>query len=222
MHQTGFPDTPPTRAAPWIADYITALFCLSSTLAALVHVRETGEGQSIDLAQFEAIHAVLGGTMIEWFQLGLVRERSGNKSPSFQPYDVYECSDGNVVIASPAPTIHEKICRLLELDCKDPYWAGARTEINEVNGLEFDALLRGWVEERTMNDVIDTLNAEGIPCAPILSSRDAAEDAHYRARGVHIEWDDDQVGPLKGTGVAPRFSGTPGKIWRGSGAASWP
>jgi crotonobetainyl-CoA:carnitine CoA-transferase CaiB-like acyl-CoA transferase len=218
MYQTGFPETPPTRAAPWIADYITALMCLSATLAAFSHARETGRGQSIDLAQFEAIHAVLGGTMVEYFQLGLVRERSGNKSPAFQPYDVYQCADGSVVIASPAPTIHEKVCRLLGLDSSDPYWADARTAINEVNGLEFDALLRGWCEERSMADVIDILNEQGIPCAPILSAKDAAEDAHYQARGVHMEWDDDQVGRLRGTGVVPRFSATPGRIWRGSGA----
>ncbi len=218
MYQTGFPESPPTRAAPWIGDYITAFFCLSSTLAALLRARESGQGQSIDVAQFEAIHAILGGTMVEYFQLGMVRERSGNKSPAFQPYDVYQCSDGNVVVACAATTIHEKICRVLELDHTDPYWAGARTEVNEVNGLEFDALLRGWVEERSMDDVLETLNREGIPCAPIQSAKGSAEDAHYKARGVHIEWDDDQVGHVRGTGVAPRFSATPGKIWRGSGA----
>ena len=43
-----------------------------------------------------------------------------------------------------------------------------------------------------------------------------AEDPHYEAREVHVEWDDDQVGTVKGTGVSPRFSQTPGKIWRGS------
>ena len=219
MYQTGFPEPmPPTRAAPWTADYITALYCLSSCLAAYIYARETGIGQSIDLAQFEAVQGVLAGTMVEWFQLGVVRERSGNKSPAFQPYDVYKASDGSVVIACPAATIHVKICQLLGLDAVDPYWAGARTAVNDVNGLEFDAILRGWVEERTMDDVIATLNEAGIPCSPILSSKLAAEDPHYRAREVHIEWDDEQVGPIKGTRPVPRFSRTPQRIWRGSAA----
>lgn len=217
MYQTGFPDPqPPTRAAPWTADYITALFCLSSSLAAYIHAKDTGVGQVIDLAQFEAVHATLGGTMVEWFQLGIVRERSGNKSPAFQPYDVYKAKDGSVVIASPAATIHEKVCRVLGLDPSDAYWAGARTAIDDVNGLEFDALLRGWVEEREMLQVIDELNAAGIPCSPILSSQGAAGDAHYQARHVHIEWEDEQAGAVRGTGVAPRFSKTPGKIWKGA------
>lgn len=216
MYQTGFPDSPPTRAAPWTADYITALMCLSSSLAAFHHAKETGTGQVIDLAQFEAIHAVLAGTMVEWFHLGITRERSGNKSPAFQPYDVFEVKDGAVVIAAPAETIFVKTCKVLGLDPADEYWSSARTGINEVQGLEFDALLRGWCEERTMAQCIEELNAAGVACSPILNSRTAAEDPHYQARGVHIEWDDEVVGKVKGTGVAPRFSATPGKIWRGT------
>jgi crotonobetainyl-CoA:carnitine CoA-transferase CaiB-like acyl-CoA transferase len=216
MYQTGFPDAPPTRAAPWTADYVTALMCLSSSLAAFVHAKETGVGQVIDLAQFEAIHAVLAGTMVEWFHLGLVRERSGNSSPAFQPYDVFAVKDGSVVIAAPAETIFEKVCVVLGLDPKDPYWSSARTAIHEVQGVEFDALLRGWCEDRTMAEAIEQLNAAGIACSPILNARASAEDPHYRARGVHVEWDDEVVGRVRGTGVTPRFSATPGKIWRGT------
>ncbi len=38
----------------------------------------------------------------------------------------------------------------------------------------------------------------------------------YQARGIHSEWDDEQVGRLKGVGAVPHFSTTPQKIWRGS------
>jgi crotonobetainyl-CoA:carnitine CoA-transferase CaiB-like acyl-CoA transferase len=49
-----------------------------------------------------------------------------------------------------------------------------------------------------------------------MNSKDMAEDPHYQARNVHLEWEDGQVGKVKGTGVTPLFSRTPGKIWRGS------
>jgi crotonobetainyl-CoA:carnitine CoA-transferase CaiB-like acyl-CoA transferase len=49
-----------------------------------------------------------------------------------------------------------------------------------------------------------------------MSSKDIAENPHYRARGMHVEWEDQQVGRVKGIGVAPKFSLTPGKVWRGS------
>src|SRR5208283_4159396 len=54
MYQTGSPDPePPMRAVPWIGDYMTAMFTLWSSLAALTYARSTGKGQSIDLAQYE-------------------------------------------------------------------------------------------------------------------------------------------------------------------------
>ncbi len=218
MYQTGFPDPdPPVRANPWTADYVTALFCLSSSLAAYIHAKETGEGQSIDLAQFEAIHAVLGGTMVEYFHNGSVRERSGNKATGFQPYDVFRAADGWVVLAAPG-TLYPKLCNVLGLDPTEEKWERARLEINEPHGIEFDAILRGWVEERTVNDVVEELNQAGIACCPILSARGAAEDPHYAARGMYIEWEDEQVGKLKGVRPVPVFSKTPQRIWRGSAA----
>ena len=71
--------------------------------------------------------------------------------------------------------------------------------------------------ERTVTDVVDTLNAAQIGCCSIMTPKDMAEDPHYQARGVHIEWDDVSLGrKVKGVGITPKFSKTPGEIWRGS------
>ena len=60
------------------------------------------------------------------------------------------------------------------------------------------------------------MNAVKVPCSPIMSSKDIAANSQYKARGMHIEWEDEQVGRVKGIGIVPKFSKTPGKIWRGS------
>jgi crotonobetainyl-CoA:carnitine CoA-transferase CaiB-like acyl-CoA transferase len=57
-----------------------------------------------------------------------------------------------------------------------------------------------------------------VPCSPIMTSKDIAEDPQYRARQMHVEWEDLQAGRVKGIGVAPKFSLTPGKVVRGSPA----
>ncbi len=49
-----------------------------------------------------------------------------------------------------------------------------------------------------------------------MSAKDMAEDPHYKARGVHIDWDDAELGKVRGVGIVPKFSATPGKIWRGA------
>jgi crotonobetainyl-CoA:carnitine CoA-transferase CaiB-like acyl-CoA transferase len=206
---------PPVRANPWTADYITALFCLWSSLAGYISAQRTGKGQVIDISQFESIHHLLSGTMVEYFADGFVRQRSGNKATAFQPYDAFQASDGWVVIGAVGYSVFSRVCSVLGLDP------------NEENGNRLHrchlyrrrrvcALLRGWVAERTVGEVVETMNAAQMACCPIMHSRDIAEDAHYKARGVHSEWEDGQVGKVKGTGVSPLFSATPGKIWRGS------
>jgi crotonobetainyl-CoA:carnitine CoA-transferase CaiB-like acyl-CoA transferase len=217
MYQTGFPDPdPPVRANPWTADYITALFCLWSSLAGYIHAQRTGKGQSIDISQFEAIHRLLSGTMVEYFADGFVRQRSGNKATAFQPYDVFQASDGWVVIGAVGYSVFSRVCPVIGLDPNEEKWKTACTDVNSVEGIEFDAILRGWVAEHTVAQVVEAMNAVQVACCPIMNSKDMAEDPHYKARNVHTEWEDEQVGKVKGTGVTPLFSRTPGKIWRGS------
>ncbi len=217
MYQTGFPDPdPPVRANPWTADYITALFCLWSSLAGYISAQRTGRGQVVDISQFEAIHRLLSGTMVEYFSNGFVRERTGNKATAFQPYDAFQASDGWVVVGAVGLAVFSRVCRVLDLDPEEEKWQRASVDVNGVEGIEFDALLRGWIAERTVAEVVEQLNAAQVACCPIMNSKDMAEDPHYEARNVHVEWEDNQVGRVKGTGVSPSFSATPGKVWRGS------
>ena len=217
MNLTGFPDPePPVKATPWTGDYITALFCLWSSLAGYIHAQRTGQGQVIDLAQYEAIHNTLAGTMVAYFELGLDRERNGNAAGMFQPYDAFQASDGWVNIAALGPGF-SRLLTVIGLDLDDEKSASAANQVESPEGIEFDAVLRGWVVERTVKEVVETLNAVQVAAASIMTPKDIAEDPHYKMRNVHIEWEDVNLGrKVKGTGVIPRFSLTPGEIWRGS------
>ena len=217
MNLTGFPEPdPPVRAAPWTGDYITALYCLWSTLAGYINTQRTGKGQVIDLAQYEAIHRILAGTMVAYYELGLNRERSGNAGGIIQPYDTYQAADGWVNIAALGGPFN-RICEVLGLDPSDEKWQSASHTPDTPQWYEFDAIMRGWVEERTVQEVVATLNAAQVGCSIIMTPRDMAEDPHYEARNVHIEWEDVGLGKtVKGTGVFPKFSDTPGQVWRGS------
>jgi crotonobetainyl-CoA:carnitine CoA-transferase CaiB-like acyl-CoA transferase len=216
MYLTGSPDPePPMRSVPLTADYMTAYCCLWSSLAAYISAQRTGQGQVIDLSQFEAVHQTLGGNMVEWFEEGTLRERSGNRPGVLQPSDAYSAKDGLVVIMA-VGTVYGRVCRVLGLDPAEEKWRQAETELESPAGIEFDAILRGWVEERTVQEVVEVMNAAQVACSPIMSAKDMAEDPHYQARNVHIEWEDEQLGrKVKGVGVTPKFSRTPGQIWRG-------
>ena len=217
MTQAGFPDpAPPSLAVPFTGDYLTALYALWATLAAVISARETGKGQSIDLAQYEAIHHVLGGTMVEYFQRGVVRERHGNRTMAIQPLDSFEGSDGWVVVGAVTAGTFMRLCGVIGLDASDPKWQNAMKDLESVEGIEFDAILRGWISERTVAEVVKALNTAQVACSAVMSSEDMAADPQYQAREMHIEWEDGQAGKVKGVGIAPKYSRTPGKIWRGA------
>ena len=217
MNLTGFPEPdPPVKATPWTADYITALFCLWSSLAGYIYAQRTGKGQVIDLAQYEAIHHILAGTMVAYNEMGIVRGRAGNKAGLFQPYDTYQAKDGWVIIAA-VGVVYDRVCRVLGLDPTEEKWRNAHRQVESPEGIEFDAILRGWVEERTVKEVEDTMNAARVASCSIMTPKDMAEDPHFQMRNTHIEWEDVQLGrTVKGTGISPNFSLTPGKVWRGS------
>ena len=217
MNLTGFPDPePPVKATPWTGDYITALYCLWSSLAGYIHSQHTGQGQVIDLAQYEAVHSTLAGTMVAYYELGLDRERNGNAAGIFQPYDAFQANDGWVNIAAIGPGFG-RMLKVIDLDLDDDKWASASNEVDSPEWIEFDAVLRGWVAERTVKEVVETLNAAQVAASAILTPKDMDEDPHYKMRNVHIEWEDINLGrKVKGTGVIPKFSLTPGEIWRGS------
>ena len=106
---------------------------------------------------------------------------------------------------------------VIGLDPDDQKWRAAGTEVESLEGIEFDAILRGWVVEHTVKEVVETLNAAQVASSAIMTPKDIAEDPHYQMRNVHIEWEDINLGrKVKGTGVIPKFSQTPGEIWRGS------
>ena len=217
MAITGSADPePPMTARPLAADYTTSQMCLWSSLAAYIHAQSTGKGQVIDLAQYEAVHKVMSGSMVEYFETEIVPERRGNQSGRSQPFGTYHAKDGWVAIAA-LGTVFDRVCRVLGMDTTAAYRLEARSNPESIPGIEFDAILRGWLEDHTVKEVVEIMNAAQIGCSAVMTTKDIAEDPHYRAREIHTEWDDLQLGrKVKGTGIIPKFSETPGKIWRGS------
>ena len=55
-----------------------------------------------------------------------------------------------------------------------------------------------------------------MPCSRVMSSDECAANPQFQAREMHIEWEDGQVGKVKGIGMVPKLSATPGQVWRGS------
>ena len=196
--QNGLPDpAAPVLLQPATLSYLTSSFIMWSSLAALLHARATGQGQAIDIAMYEVAHKVLGGTMVEYFRHGHVRSRVGNRSPDEPFSGTFRCADGWIVVAPIEDT------------------GRIEAAIGSASA-DITAALQSWLAPRPRDEAVRVLSGAGIPCSKVMAANDMAADPHYQARGVHIQWNDEQLGPVQGVGIVPKFSATPGKIWRGA------
>ena len=98
MYPTGFPDRFPVRPAFPTADYNTGTFAALATMFALYQRdMQGGEGQMIDLALYEPTFRITANMMPNFFRDGEIRERIGNRNPTFSPAGTFETKDGKYV-----------------------------------------------------------------------------------------------------------------------------
>jgi crotonobetainyl-CoA:carnitine CoA-transferase CaiB-like acyl-CoA transferase len=209
----GRPDPePPMRAGTALNDTVTGLAAAAAALMAYVHAGRTGRGQSVDVAQYEMFFVLLENLAIDYFARGVVRGRHGTAHARLFPYDVHRASDGWVVVAAPTQATWERLAELL-----GPVpGAWADPEYRREHRAEVDARIAEFCRTRKGTELESLGRAQDVAISRVYDIASIARDAHYQRRGMFEEWTDPVAGPVKGAGIAPKFSETPGKVWRGA------
>ena len=216
-HVTGQPDGPPTLPPFGLADGIAALATAVSILTALRARDATGKGQVVDLAIIEPIFTVLGPQPIVYDQLGVIQERSGNRSVNNAPRNTYRTKDGKwVAISTSAQNIAERVIRLVgRPEYIEEPWFGSGSE-RAKHADELDEAVGAWISERTQDEVVEAFEEVSAAVAPIYNIADIMEDPQYGALESIITVDDPELGPVKMQNVLFRLSETPGEVrWSG-------
>jgi crotonobetainyl-CoA:carnitine CoA-transferase CaiB-like acyl-CoA transferase len=189
-------------------------------MMALWEVRNSGRGQVVDLAQFEAVAQTNGNTLPLFTGEGTVYGHTGNRAPGFQPYDTFKCSDGWVYIGALGGAIYDRVAAFIGLDPNEYSFDACSRDaaaVNSEKGREFDRRLRDYCAAHTALEVETEMNAAKLGCARVFNVRDQYHDAHYAARDMTVPVLDRQSGvPIRVYGVVPKMSLTPGRIWRGA------
>lgn len=210
----GFPDGPPMRSGPAVNDYITALWVLWSALAGYIHAQKTGKGQVIDVAQFEVQFRMMECGMMDYLMFGKRRMRSGNYVPTgCHPFGIYQAKDGYISIAAVGGSPLAGVKKTIPEMNIDKY----SSFMDQVTyGSEIKDIVEKWLSEKTVEEAEALFVSNGVPCCPIMTFERIAVNPHYEAREMLMEWDDPIGGKIKGIGLTPKFSETPGQIWRGA------
>jgi len=209
----GSPDpAPPTRSGTALNDTVTGLAAASASLMGYIHASRTGRGQAVDVAQYEVFFTLLENLALDYFMRGVVRGRFGSGHARLHPYDVHRAADGWVVVAAPTADAWARLKSLIGVDdpaFDDPGYRLAHRE-------PVDRAVAEFCAARTRDELERLGREHDLAIARVSDIGDLARDPHFAAREMFVEWDDPIAGRVKGAGIAPKFSETPGRVWRGA------
>lgn len=189
MSITGAKEGQPQKSGVAITDIFTGVYSVSAILAALHQREDTGRGQHIDMALLDVAVAVTANQALNYLTTGVAPGRMGNAHMNLTPYEVFDCSDGYIIIATGNDAQYQRLCGLLGLDdmAEAPEFlhnkdriANRRVMIARLNGATV-----GW----TKDDLLSACEAQGVPAGPINALDEVMADPQVVARGMQIELD---------------------------------
>ena len=218
------PKSPPLKVNPYLSDYATALNACICGLSLMLHARDTGEGDSVDISQYETMFRLLGGYPADWFNRGFpaegepVRWRTGNVSDMSAGFSFYDCKDGGTIfIGCVGPGNVKRGFPLFGLPLPgttdpDIYPGFGGFLIDLPVGQRIEAAIKKYCMERTVDEVEAALNEAGVPNQKAYGPADILKDPQYAAREDIITWTDSVYGEMKGIGLINKFKKNPCKI----------
>lgn len=215
---TGETDRPPVRSGYSVIDYMSAYLAAFSVVTALYHRdRESGMGQVIDLALYEAGLRAGEDAVPAYGVNGVVRERLGNRNPAIVPASDFETADHRrVSIHAGTDTLFRRLATVMELPELAEHSCFENQEARVHNQEALYEILSSWVAKLGVDELMAKLAGADIPASPIMNVADLITDPHSMARGSIVTVPDSEFGEVPMVAPLPRMSATPGEIrWTG-------
>ena len=208
----------PVRPGVSMGDITAALFTTIGVLSAIVERDRSGLGQHIDMAMLDCQAAILENPLMRYFAVGEMPERIGTRHPVTAPVQALPTKDGYVAVAvSDGPTGHwGRFSTLIgkpELKDDERFASGW---LRRVNYDELRPHLESALAQRTTGEWVDLLGPAGIAVGPVQDVSEVAVDPQLNFRGMFVEAEVPQVGPVTFTNTPVKHSRTPGGVRRGA------
>lgn len=212
MSVTGPEGGEPTRVGASVGDIIAGLFSAIGVMMALYHRQCTGEGQKVDVAMLDCQVAVLENAISRYLVNGEVPKPIGNRHPSITPFSAYTAKDGHIIVGAGNDRLWDKLCNLIERTdlLTDERFATNLERTQNVN--ELKVILDDVFKAKTIDQWMESLDAAGVPCAPINTVDKVINDPQINAREMIVEVDHPVAGRMKVPGVPIKLSATPGSV----------
>jgi len=214
---TGFPDKPPTLSAWPLADSVAAVFAALGAMFA-IHYRDVhkGEGQVVDVSLYEPLFRLVESQVIGFDQLGIVKQRMGNRMAEDSPRNTYETADGEwIAISASSQRTFERLARAIGRPqiVDDPRFKDNPSRVDHAD--ELDEVLSAWFSPRSFAEAMTILEEHDVVAGPIYDVRRIFADPQFAAREDIVAIEDPDLGIIRMQNVAPRLSKTPGQVVHG-------
>lgn len=235
---TGFWDGPPTISGAALGDSNTGMHLLIGILTALIARGKTGRGQKVSVSMQDAVLNLCRVKLRDQQRLdtvGYLEEypqypngeftdvvpRGGNAGGGGQPGWVLKCkgweTDPNAYIYFTIQEQNwEQTCQAIGKPewIEDPDYSTARARQHRI--FDIFAEIEKWLADKTKYEAVDILRGFDVPCAPVLSMKEIAEDPALRKSGTVVEVEQKGRGtyltvgsPIKFSGFTPEIQGAP-------------
>lgn len=211
MSMNGHPGAPPARLPVAVNDVGTGIWGALGILAALLRGSTTGRGGVVDVSLYETALNWMGVPISDHLASGALPKRYGSGVGNIVPYQVFDCADGELLIAAGNDLLFGKLCAVLGLDAlaSDPRFAtnGGRVENRDALIPALMEATRGW----PVAMLTAALDKARIPCGPVKDVATALADPQTDALGIIAATPGDGVRtvalPLSFDGKRPPLSG---------------
>lgn len=185
MSVTGFPDGPPVKAGPQVADFLGGTHLYGGLVTALFHRERTGVGTHVEIAMQETLVMAMAsnwGTLVGSGSVG----RTGNRHSglALAPYNVYPTIDGAIALICTAEEHWDNLLRAMGRDdlAGDERYADNTARSAHLD--EVDGIVTAWTHALTKADVFASCQQHRVPAAPVRTLDEVAVDPHLRSRGA--------------------------------------
>ncbi|MEM6647705.1 MAG: CaiB/BaiF CoA-transferase family protein [Bacteroidota bacterium] len=169
MAMNGEADGPPLKMPVALMDVLAAHHGKQALLLALMERNQTGRGQHIDIALYDAAVSALANQATNWLMDGRMPRRQGSAHPNIAPYGTtYTTADGHaVMLAVGTDDQFQRLCALLGLDdfARDERFATNQRRVTHREVLT--AALRSAIAQHHRDGLLEKLTGANIPSSPV-------------------------------------------------------
>lgn len=210
-HLSGWPDRMPSPPYGAYTDYINPMISAAILVAALDYRHRTGIGMYIDHSQLETSLHYIAPVIMDYLVNKRIMNRDGNRLPYAAPHGVYQCKgeDRWCAISIFSDDQWNTFCKVVG----KPEWRGmpefATILERKKNEDLLDRLIQEWTIKYVPEQVEYMLQAAGVPCHTVLTTKELYEDVQLRHRNHYQPLEHAAMGVHNYESLAHRLSKTP-------------